>query len=127
MALAAIAVVGVLSGGVCLLFSLLGDVEAPVDPCHKIESQNGMGWKGPLKVTLSNSPAIGWNVLNVSKDGALTTSLGNLCQCFTTLIVKCFFFTCDLTTLVGIEMRSQYGHHVEWLLETSSKGLMFIP
>jgi len=26
--------------------------------------------------------------LNVSRDEALTTSLGNLCQCFTTLIVK---------------------------------------
>jgi len=28
---------------------------------------------------------------NVSRDRASTTSLGNLCQCFTTLIVKKFF------------------------------------
>ena len=29
--------------------------------------------------------------LSVSSDGTLTTSLGNLCQCLTTLIVKSFF------------------------------------
>ena len=31
--------------------------------------------------------------LNVLRDGASTTSLGNLCQCFTTCIVKNFFLT----------------------------------
>ena len=34
--------------------------------------------------------------LNVSRDGASTTSLGNLFQCFTTLIVKNFFFISSL-------------------------------
>ncbi|KAK4827923.1 hypothetical protein QYF61_022371 [Mycteria americana] len=34
--------------------------------------------------------------LNVSRDGASTTSLGNLCQCFTTLIVKNFFLISSL-------------------------------
>ena len=32
--------------------------------------------------------------LNVSKDGASTTHLGNLCQCFTTVIVKSFSLAC---------------------------------
>ena len=30
-------------------------------------------------------------ILSVSRDGASTTSLGNLFQCFTTLIIKTFF------------------------------------
>jgi len=34
--------------------------------------------------------------LKVSRDGASTTSLGNLCQCITTLTVKDFFFTSNL-------------------------------
>ena len=34
--------------------------------------------------------------LNVSRDGASTTSLGNLCQCLTTLTVKTFFFLSNL-------------------------------
>ncbi|KAK4830856.1 hypothetical protein QYF61_013785 [Mycteria americana] len=34
--------------------------------------------------------------LNVSRDGASTTSLGNLCQCFTTFIVKNFFLRSSL-------------------------------
>ncbi|NXJ99538.1 HLTF factor, partial [Corythaixoides concolor] len=35
--------------------------------------------------------------LNVSRDGLSTTSLGNLCQCFTTLIVKNFFLVSSLS------------------------------
>ncbi|KAK4826321.1 hypothetical protein QYF61_007406 [Mycteria americana] len=35
--------------------------------------------------------------LNVSRDGASTTSLGNLLQCFTILIVKNFFFISSLS------------------------------
>ena len=34
--------------------------------------------------------------LRVSKDGASTTSLGNLCQCLTTSTVKKFFFISTL-------------------------------
>jgi len=34
--------------------------------------------------------------LNVSKDEASTTSLGNLCQCFITLIIKNFFLISSL-------------------------------
>jgi len=37
--------------------------------------------------------------LNVSRDGALTTSLGNLCQGFTILTVKNFFFISSLNLL----------------------------
>ena len=33
---------------------------------------------------------------NVSRDGASTTSLGNLCQCLTTLTVKNFFLISSL-------------------------------
>jgi len=32
-------------------------------------------------------------VLNASREGASTASLGNLCQCTTTLIVKSLFLT----------------------------------
>ena len=38
-------------------------------------------------------------MLNISKGGASTTSLGNLCQCFTTLIVKNFFLISYLNLL----------------------------
>ena len=34
--------------------------------------------------------------LNTARDGASTTTLGNLCQCLTTLIVKNFFLVCNL-------------------------------
>jgi len=37
--------------------------------------------------------------LNVSRDGAATTSLGNLCQCFTTRVVKNFFLIASLNLL----------------------------
>jgi len=33
---------------------------------------------------------------NTSREGADTASLGNLCQCFTTFIVKNFFLRSDL-------------------------------
>jgi len=39
--------------------------------------------------------------LNVSRDGASTASLGNLFQCFTTLIVKKFFLISSLSSLLG--------------------------
>ena len=70
-----------------------------------------MGWKGPLKVIQSNPPAVSiFNyirllralsnlTLNVSRDGASTSSLGNLCQRFTTLTVKNFFLTSSLNLL----------------------------
>ena len=37
--------------------------------------------------------------LSVYRDGASTTSLGNLCQCLTTLIVKIFFLISSLNQL----------------------------
>ena len=71
-----------------------------------IESQNALGWEGPLKAIQPNPPAMSrdifsWTRLlrapsnlawNVPSDGPSTTSLGNLCQGFTTLSVKNFFF-----------------------------------
>ena len=38
-------------------------------------------------------------ILNVSRDGASTTSLGNLCQYLTTLIVKIFFLISSLNII----------------------------
>ena len=70
-----------------------------------IESYNLLSWKGPLKSIQSNFPAINRNTcsqirllralfrltLNISRDGTSTTSLDNLFQCLTTLLVKNFF------------------------------------
>ncbi|KAK4833105.1 LOW QUALITY PROTEIN: hypothetical protein QYF61_027771 [Mycteria americana] len=71
-----------------------------------IESQNALGWKGPLQVIYCNPLARAGTSLtrsapsnltsNVSRDGASTTSLGNLFQCLTTLIVKNFFLKSSL-------------------------------
>ena len=74
-----------------------------------MESQNGLGGKGPLEAVQSNPPvsrdiftqirllrAPSNLVLNVPKDGASTTSLGNLCQGFTTLSIKHFFLISSL-------------------------------
>ena len=62
-------------------------------------SQNGGGWKGPLWVTQSNPvtqsrlhKTLSRWVLNVSREGEPTTSLGILLQCSVTLRVKKFFF-----------------------------------
>ena len=38
-------------------------------------------------------------VLSVSRDEAPTASLGNLCQCLTTLIIKYFFLISNLNLL----------------------------
>jgi len=72
---------------------------------HRItESQNGLGWKGPQWSLSFNPPAMcrvanhqtrlpratSSQALNGSRDGASTTSLGNLFQCVTTLCVKNF-------------------------------------
>ena len=75
-----------------------------------IESKNHLNWKGLLKVIQSNTPAVSRNTynlirmlrapvsltLNVSKDKASATSLDNLFQCLTTLIVKYFFCISNL-------------------------------
>jgi len=79
----------------------LGDVTGDTE-----EPENGLGWEGPLEATQSNPPAMGrdnfnWIRLlrapskldvNVSRDGASPTSLGNLGQGFTTLTGKNFFY-----------------------------------
>lgn len=74
-------------------------------------SQNGLGWKGPQKSRSSNSPPTGNDanhqikLLRASSILALNTfrdraSMGNLFQCFTTLLAIYFFpniqskFTC---------------------------------
>jgi len=75
-----------------------------------IESQNSWGWKGPLKVIYFNPPTMSRDIyhyirllralsnltLNVSRDGASTTSLGNPFQCFNTLMVKNLFLISTL-------------------------------
>jgi len=58
-----------------------------------------LGWKGHLAVIYSNPPAVSRDIFNYTRwlrtlynlafmDGVSTTSLGNLFQCFTTLMVK---------------------------------------
>ena len=77
-----------------------------------VESWTCLSWKGPVKAIWSNPPAMSRNTyssisaqssssltLSVYKDGASTTSLVNLCQCFTTLIVKNFFLISSLNQL----------------------------
>jgi len=71
------------------------------------------GWEGTLKGHLVQPPAVSRNIfnqirllrvpsnltLNVSSDGTLTTSVGNLSQGFTTLTVKKFFLKSSLNLL----------------------------
>jgi len=66
--------------------------------------------EGSFRGHLPNPPAVSRDIfsygrllralsnlaLNVSRDGASTTSLGNLSQCFSTLIVKNFFLISGL-------------------------------
>ena len=53
-----------------------------------------MSWDISNSIRLLGAPSnLAWNV---SRDGASTTSLSNLCQRFTTLIVKNFFFVPSL-------------------------------
>jgi len=75
-----------------------------------IESQTGLGWKGPCRPSSSNPRAVGRDAshqtqllqapsnlaLNTAREGAATASLGNLCQGLTTLRVKNFFLTSNL-------------------------------
>jgi len=72
-----------------------------------IESQNGLGWKGPHLIP---KPCHGQGHLPPDQfaqslvqpglehfqEGAATASLGNLCQGLTTLRVKNFFLTANL-------------------------------
>jgi len=64
-----------------------------------------VGWEGTFRGHPVQPPAMSRDIfhqprllrapsnlaLSVSRVGASTTSLGNLCQCFTTLVVKKFF------------------------------------
>ena len=75
-----------------------------------IESHNLLNWKGPLKITWSNSPEMNKDThssirllrasssltLSVSRDGASIAPLGNLFHCLTTPIVNFFFLLSSL-------------------------------
>jgi len=85
---------------------LLAGPLAPLFGCKwdTMEPWNHLSGKGPLEVIWSNSAATKTNIyssisllrapsflpLNISMDGTSTISLGNLCQCFTALIIKSF-------------------------------------
>ena len=74
-----------------------------------IESQNGLGWKGPLRSSSCSTPATGRDTslqtrflkstsslsLNVPRERAFH-SLGSLFRCLTTLTVKSFFLISSL-------------------------------
>ena len=92
--------------------SIDGDVSVPED-FIVIELQNGLCWKESYTSSSSNPPAMGRDTfhftrllkassnlaLNTSREGASTTSLGNLFQCLTILKVKNFSFVVDLNLL----------------------------
>jgi len=73
-----------------------------------------VGLEGTFKGHLAQPPAVSRDIfnqirllrapsnltLNISRDGAATTSLGSPFQCFTTLTVKNFFLTSSLNTLL---------------------------
>jgi len=75
-----------------------------------IESQNGLGWKGPYRSPSSNPPAMGRDpfhqprvlrapsnlALNTAREGAATASLGSLGQGLTTLLGKNFCLTSNI-------------------------------
>jgi len=75
-----------------------------------IKSWNALGWKGPSEVVKPNPPAVSRDIFNytrllrtpsnpawnASRDGASAASLDNVCQCFTTLMVKKFFLLSSL-------------------------------
>jgi len=77
---------------------------------HLLESQNGLGWKGPSRSPRSIPPAMGRDsfhqtrllrapfnlALNAAREGAATASLSNLCQGLTTLRVKNFLLISNL-------------------------------
>jgi len=56
-----------------------------------------MGGDPFLQTRLLNAPSS--LALNTAREGAATPSLGNLCQCLTTLRVKDFFLTSNLNPL----------------------------
>jgi len=59
--------------------------------CYRItESQNGRGWKGPLWQSRLHR-TLSRRVLNLSREGDSTASLGSLFQCSVTLRGKKFF------------------------------------
>jgi len=75
---------------------------------HRITEQFGL--EGTLKIIWFQPPAVGRDIFhqtrllrapsnlafNTAREGAATASLGNLCQCLTTLRVKNFFLISNL-------------------------------
>jgi len=58
---------------------------------HRITEWFGCSGQGHLPLYIGSFRAPYNLTWNVSRDGASTTSLGNLLQCFTTLMLKNFF------------------------------------
>ena len=87
----------------------MGKIQEPL-ATETIESANSLCWKGTLKLIQPNPPAMSRDIFNhikmlrapsnlalsVSRAGASPTSLGNLCQGFTTLSMKNFFLISSL-------------------------------
>jgi len=78
--------------------------------CKIIESQDGLGWKGPYRSSSSHTPDMGRDpfhqprvlkapsslALDTAREGAATASPGNLCQGLTTLRGKNSFLISNL-------------------------------
>jgi len=64
------------------------DIQKPFSPSPAV-SRDVFNWIRVLRAPSNLA-------LNISRDRASTTSLGNLCQCFITLIVKNFFLISSL-------------------------------
>lgn len=87
---------------------------------YYVKSQSGWSWKGPLEVIWVKHPCSSrdsqsclprtvsrWLLLNISNNRDSTISLGNLCQCSVTLIVK----KCFLMFSEAVASGPATGHH----------------
>jgi len=90
--------------------TISGRTNQPKKTPFKRSSQNCLSWKEPVKSHLVQPPCNKQGhlqlhqvlrtpyslTLSVHRDGASTPSLGNLCHCLTTLMVKDFFLISSL-------------------------------
>ena len=101
------------------------------------ESLNGLGWKGPQWSSSFSPPAMcrvanhqtrlpratSSLALNASRDGASTTSLGNLFQCVTTLCVKNFLLRrWDVASCGRARKGLDWVYYSQWLAASSSQS-----
>ena len=104
---------------------------------HRIPQRFGV--EGTVKAHLVQPPAMSSDVfnqirllralsdltMNIARDGASTTSLGNLCQCLATLIIEKFFLISSLNPPFFSLKLSPLVLLPQALLKTLSPSLFF--